>query len=344
MFRMLQLIAPVPMFGADVLLAPPDLDGGAATSTGGDDSQSSGADDGADAGDLELDADAGGDQGDDAHSREAGDDDDLDENDLLGDDEDEDAQKTRTPEESLKALKAKNRKLRRQLLKRDGVYKRVKGLDIDDVLSRARRADEFEESLRRNPKLRSLITGDDDADDRGASRRGGKDNADDFDESKLPFDANRDAVHRWMADTAKTVHALQRENKALLQRLDGFERKDVERGERSVKTQWSQAVQAVDKQITDKKIAKLVRDAITGAYNTPSIRQKYSAQQVLAYYLKEYGASPGQARRAQAASQQRIAEGNRHRPTHPDRGGTPAGARPPRERLADVARRLRRST
>jgi len=330
--------------------APDGVAGSAGGSdTGSEDGQSSSADDSGDAGDLGDDGgDAGDDSGDHAGDDDAGDREESLEDLLVDGDDDEHADDQRTADQRIKALSKKNRKLRRQMAKYLPALKRLGTVDLDDVLDRARRYNDFEEAARRNPKLRALVRGGDDVDDDAdddTPRRGRKtDAAPEFDESKLPFDPNKDAVHRYFADVAKGNHELRHQITQLMKRLDGFETRDQQRGEASAKSQWTSAIKAAGEKITDKKIAKLVRDAMIGAFNTPGVRGRYSADQVLNHYLKEYGADPAQARRVKDAAKQRIAERNKHLPRHASTGGMAAGARDgKREKLSDVRKRLSRA-
>lgn len=346
MFRTLMPLSHVALFGATVLLAPADgaADAGGGPAGGGA-NDAPGADDGADAGDLGDGQDDGSDDtGDDADGGDAGREDDLE--DLLADnDEDDEQQGTRTDQDRIKKLAAKNRKLRRQIARRLPTLQRLKDVDVDGLMHKARNYDAIEEAARRNPRLRALLNGGDDAEDEDdrPARRSRKTEDADFDEAKLPFDANKDPVHRYFANLAKQNHELQRQFSQLTKRIDGYEKQGQQRDETSSRAQWGDAVRAAGEQIGDKKIAKLVQDAMRGAFNTPGIRQRYSPQQVLNHYLKEYGVNPGQARRAADAAKQRIAERNKRLPNHAERGGQPAGARPKKESLADVRKRLSRS-
>jgi hypothetical protein len=341
----LDLVSLVQSFGA-VYTAPPDAASAGVAPAGGAPSPGAGSGDAPDAGDLESGADdAGDDLGAAADDQNAGDTDDLDA--LLGDDEDDDqAGQTRTAEDRIKALNAKNRKLRKRLLKSKGTLERLGGVDLDDLITRARQYDALQANAARNPRLRALLSGgdDEDADDRAPARRPGARNHDDdppFDEAKLPFDPNENEANRYFAGLARDNHELKRTVRQLTARFEQFARQDSARSEATQREQWGSVVTAAAKQISHDGQRKIFRDAVVGAFNNPKIRERYTPQQIVSYYLKELGVQPQQAARANAAARQRVAEKNRTLPRHPAQGGSPAPARNPKETLADVHRRIR---
>lgn len=340
----LDVVSMVASFGA-VFTAPPDgASAGVAPAGGGASPAPGAADGGADAGDLDGGTDDGADLGTNADDANAADADDLES--LLVEDEDEDQPgQTRTAEDRIKALNAKNRKLRRRLAKHSGTLQRLNGVDLDDLVTRARSYDALQQSAASNPRLRALLNGGDadDADDRAPGRRSParRDDDPDFDEKTLPFDPNANEANRYFANLARQNHDMQRTLKQLTRRLDGVQQQDTQRSEASQRREWGTVVKEAGAQITHAGQRKLFQDAVVGAFNNPNVRAKYTPQQIVSYYLKELGVQPRQAARANAAAAQRVAVKNQSLPRHPAQGGSPASARNPRERLADVHRRIR---
>lgn len=337
--------------GADVLSAPPDTAGTGAAPTGGDGSQPSDAGNSGDAGDFgDAGDDAGGDPGD-AGDADAGE---RDENleDLLVDEDDDDqpGQAPRTAEDRIKALAKKNTKLRKQMAKRLTALKRIEGMDLDELLYKARSYDNFDAATRRNPRLRALLDGgdadDDTADGPTARPRKGKMNEPPaFDESALPFDPNENPTNRYFADMAKRNHALEHQLGQLVARLDGVEQLDGKRSEAAVTKEWTSVIRGASEQVKDPAVRDLFKDALLGAMHNPQIRGKYTPQQIVAHYLKRLNIAPAQAQRAVAAARQRVATNNKNLPRHPPNGGMPAAARPAKnERMEDVRKRLSQST
>lgn len=297
----------------------------------------------------------------DGDERGEGDADDADQalEDLLVDGDD-DEKPGQTLEDTHKALKAKNRQIKRQLAKRLGTLKRVEGLDLDQLIARARQADQFEEQLKRNPRLRRAIYGDDEesapARGRDAARAKTSPADDDaFDESKLPFDPNESEANRYVANLAKELHEQKRVNRQLAQRLDQVDGRDTARTEATEKGAWRSAIDASASHIADPGVRTVFKDAVTAAFRDRK-EHGLSAQQIVAHYLKVLNVTPAQATKAQraadgakpaagsptsAAARQRIAERNQTLPRTVAPSGTPTTARTGRERLADVHRRVR---
>ncbi|MGE0590908.1 MAG: hypothetical protein AB7G23_03010 [Vicinamibacterales bacterium] len=267
-------------------------------------------------------------------------DEDLD--DLIVGDDDEEAP-GRDPQEAIKALRARNRKLRRQMAKRLGTLKRLEGVDLDAVMRKASQYDEFERAAQRNPRLKSLLQGDDDAADGAApARKGGKKERAAFDEKALPFDPRENPVNEYFAGLARTNHELQQTVQDLADRLESLDRRDQQRTEGSQRQQWAGALTRAAEQVTDEGVRTVFIDAVKGAYRDPEVRAKYTPEQVIGHYLKTLKIAPQQAARAAAAAKARVAKANTTLPRVPQTTGTPAPARSgARESLKDVAKRLR---
>lgn len=285
--------------------------------------------------------------------------------DLLTDDDDpteDETGRTRTPEDRLKAVAKKNRKLRKQLAKLLPLGKRLQGVDLDDLMTRARNYDSLDRTIRANPKLRARIYGGD-ADEEPTTRRLAPVADPGFDESTLPFDANETPTNRYFADLAKANHELNLTVKQLAGRLDTVDGRDTQRTERDEKSRWDAAENAAMARIKLKSVRTTFHDSLIGAFTSRAAHGR-SPQFVIDHYLKQYeedglltpqeaakagaaaaaaaGTPPAAAAPSRAAAQQRIAEGNRGLPRTVAPPGSPAPARTGRESLADVNKRIRR--
>lgn len=271
---------------------------------------------------------------------------------LILDDQDDD-QPSRTPEESLKALQKKNRKLRRQLAKHAPLVKRLQGVDIDDLVLSKRQYSQLAEQIRSNPKLRALFNGD--ADEPAEARRTPAAEPDDaFDEAALPFDANANPTNRYFADLAKENFENKRLMKQFAQRLDGFEGQDRARTEAQTRENWKTTASAAAAQIKDEGVRATFKDLIALAYKDPEMRKRFTAPQLVGHYLKLLKVNPTEAAKATtaaaqagarppvrtAATQQRIAEANKHLPRTATATGTPAPANSQRPTLQSLRRHI----
>lgn len=344
----------------DGLIAPleerydaPDADAGADPGAVGGGSPPPAAEDG--------DAEQSGDEGDGA-GLEASDREEALE-DLLVDEDDADTDtqtgQQRSIEDRLKAVAKKNRKLRRQLAKVLPKLQRVKDLDLDDLITRARRADELSQLIERNPRLRRVLfsSGDAEEENRSARQRDPDEEETLFDEGALPFDPNESPTNRYFANLAKRNTEMERTVKQLTARIDELHGRDTARTEGEIKREWKTAIDAAADKVTDKGVRTVFKDAVTAAYQLA--RHKYTAQQIISHYLKELGVDQQDASRANAAAahanrgggkpatadlagRQRIAEHNRNLPrTGAPTGGQPTTARKTSETVAEVSRRIR---
>jgi len=275
--------------------------------------------------------------------------------DLLIDDEEDDDQAQRSPEERIKKLATKNRKLRRRLAKAAPALDRIKGLDLDALISRAKTAEQLEAQLQRNPRLRALINGEDEPEP--ASRRTARtpDPEDaDFDPSELPFDENENDVNRYFGKLARKNHELSRELRKVKADLTDIRSTDTKRVEQTEQQEWISAISAAAKQIEDETTRILFKDAMVAAFKSRRDHGR-TPQQIIQHYLKGKvspqtekraaaaaagGAKPGAT--ARAATQQRIAQQTTSQTTRTfAANGSPAPAKKTRETIADVNRRIR---
>lgn len=281
------------------------------------------------------DDDAGGS---DAGTKPAGDDDDDDD---LGVEEDfKDTPFHTHPR--FQSLTKKYNKLRRQVQRLRPVADRVKGVDLDAITVKARVADELQAVLGRRPDLRKAYMDALSGVDEPAAREEGED----FDPSKLPFNIDDDvgkyfvAQHREMLDLKKQL-------RAALGELGGVKQRETQSERKAYEGHWRSATESAAAQLPD-NVKDLFQDAMYGAYRTALAEgKKPNPQTFINSYMKTLRArgliTAKAAQRGSDAAAQRIAENNRHLPRRPAGGG---GAASPREGkpelVADVNRRLKR--
>lgn len=328
--------------------------GGADPGDGGDGSQPS---DGA--------VDDGGDPNDGAALGEDADREEALEDLLTADDDDEPLDQTgraRPAEDRIKALAKRTKKLQRRLAKLLPIAKRTEGIDLDDLITKARNYDSLERRIASNPRLARAIYGDadDDQDTGRASRRQpAQEPEEQFDPSSIPFETETESG-KYLANLARENFELKRQQRQLAQRLDQLHGAQTATVEASERSQWLAARDAAVAHIKDEGVQTLFKDAIAAAYKDRGSHRK-SPQQVINHYLKVLKVTPQQASAAAnaaaaaatkggkpagapatgAAQRQRIAEGNRTLPRTPAPVGSPAPARQQRETVAQVNKRLR---
>lgn len=288
---------------------------------------------------------------------------DEDDEDLIAGRDDDDTD-SRTPEERIKALAKKNRQLVRRLTKHLPTLTRLKGLDLDDLLTRARRGDQFAEMVGNNPKLRALLHGDEPEAPAGRTAKAGTPatdpDDDEFDESALPFDPELNDANRYFAKMARDNHEL----KKTLRQLQGKETQrenDVKaQAAASERTTWRTSIEAAAEHLPEGAMRTYFKDAMAGAYATRATHGK-SVTDLIAHYLKAAGVDPktagkankaaaavapapaGNTKVAAAAQRERIASTNQPRTVAPP-AGAPTTARRQGETLKDVHKRIRNLT
>lgn len=272
-----------------------------------------------------------------------------------------------TPER-FKAVLKQNKKLTRKLTKALPQLTRLKGMDLDDLILRARRGDDLAATVANNPRLRALLNGGEDdppahsgkpAKGKPAPAAAGGDDDEEFDESKLPFDPNENDANRYFADLAKSNHELKRQLKQLVGKDTAREQQQAQARAAAERTEWKTAIDAAAETLTSPREKKLFRDALAGAYMSRGEHGK-TVRQIIAHYLED-NATAADARKAnaaaaaattgkpgtpnaavaQAATRERIANNNNNLPRTVAPGGNPAPARQGRETLSDVAKRIR---
>jgi hypothetical protein len=273
--------------------------------------------------------------------------------------EDEEAgPSTRTPEEQIAALRAKNRKLAKRVVKSRALTDRLKDVDVDDVLTSSRQYRELERQIQQNPKLRALLYGDGDAAaDPGKTTRAAADELpslpSDFSAEALGFDptdgqANKTIANaiRHLAHLSKTVNEL----KALQPTVQTLERTMSSRQAAEEAQAWSSALNTATTEVAkalpnNPFIVDVLTDAIKGAYANRRAHGK-SPQQIVEHYLgklKQAGQiTPKAAAQVSAGVKAGMAQHNKTLPASPAGGGAAApAAGNTRPTLKDVHKRLR---
>lgn len=297
------------------------------------------------------DPDAGGDAGE--AGDEAIDDDTL----LLGDDDTGQAE-TRSLEEQHRALRKAHRKLQRRFLNARPTLARLKGIDLDDLVTRARQFDTLQAESRRNPRLRALLQGGETDAEPTRDRRPTTESdlpplPTAFTAETLGFDPNDGVANKAAANLFAHVARLQRQVQDLLKlqpTVQTLERGFTARTVAEERSTWNSALTTLETEL--KKVAPgndmlltFARDAVIGAYQT---RQQHgrSAKQIVQGYIdrlaKAGAISKKQAGQLSAATQARMATHNTTLPRSPAGGGTPSSAQgTQRPTLKDVHRKLR---
>jgi hypothetical protein len=276
---------------------------------------------------------------------------------LLGGDDDDEQFSQRPLEEQRKALLKSNRRLKSRLLKARTLTERFKGVDIDNLVSRARQFEQLERAARANPRLRALLSGDADPEPR-ATRRAESDPdlpplPTAFTAETLGFDPDASPANKVAANLFAHVARLQKQV-ADLSRLQptvqSLERTVTSRTAAEERSEWNAALTSLESEL--KRVAPgnallvtLGRDAIIGAYNTRAQHGRTAKQVVQGYIerLTNAGAiSKKQAGQVSVATQSRMAAHNATLPKSPAGGGTPSSAQGnQRLTLKDVHRKLR---
>jgi hypothetical protein len=275
-------------------------------------------------------------------------------------DEDDDNQGERSHEERLKAVAKKNRKLKRQLAKLLPLSERLKGVDLDDLVSSKRQFTQLSEQIRNNPRLRALIHGEADEPEQGRRTPAAAEPEEQFDESKLPWDPDASPINRRMTDMAKESFELRQQLKKLQQRLDANDGRETARTEGQVRAEWKNTIETAATQIKSKAVRALFKDNLASLFRDPKVREKFSPKQLVSHYLKDLEAdgliTPAEARATAAAAaarpgtpagsvrtaatQQRIAEQNKQLPRTVATTGTPAPARSSKPNLAALRKQV----
>ena len=156
-----------------------------------------------------------------------------------------------------------------------------------------------------------------------------------FDESQIPFRAGDHPVNDYLIKQFRTQHELQQEVlglRAIVQEMRNAQDGDKQT---AVRGQWRNAIDAAAGEIKHGGVQALFKNACAMAYELARTRgQMLSPDQVVRAGLKMLGITGQQhADMTAAARQQRIAEGNRSKPSAAavGRGGSPAIPRQDRD-------------
>lgn len=269
-----------------------------------------------------------------ADAAAAGDDDDPD----AVDEDDSDLPEHVRENPRFKATRTKLRREQRRWAKNRGVVERVAGLGgveaLEKLQQKARQAESFEAVLAANPKMRALLNGGAEPEDRPATPRTR------HVDGLKNFDPEHPATP-FMRQMAETLDRLEDENADLKQRFAGREHADTQEKGRAEAETWKAATDAAAATL-DPTLREVFTDAVAGAFqharrNNIAIKP----QAVIDRYLKSIGASARAQGTASAAAAQRIASNNKQLPNRQP-AGRPAPPVKARETVAQVTARLRK--
>jgi len=237
-----------------------------------------------------------------------------------------------------KALTRKLSKTKKQLARFRPLAERVKDVNVDELSLKARTADQLQEVLSKNPKLRQQMLEAMARPDAGNE----PEPEPEFDPSKLPFDTS-DESGKFFAAWRKEFLDLKKENARLAGELKSIRETGAQQ-QRAVEVRsWKSAVEAAQAHVPE-HFREMFNDAVYGAFREAKERGvRLDPQKVIDHYLKKAGINKGTQAKASAAAAQRIAEQNKKLPQQPAKPGVAAAAKGDRkETVADVSKRLRR--
>lgn len=298
---------------------------------------------------TEGEGDAGDDAGD-ADGQGAQDEDD-DESLIFGKDDDPATDTSRTADERLAALAKAHNKLKRRFgkswpilktLKAEGITER----ELSSLFVKARNFDALADSVGGDlGKLTRALAQDDDPKPKGKGKAAAdEDDEDDFDEGKLPWKIEN-AADKYFARMARDLHESRKTSKALASRIASLEGGLQQDRTLQVQTRWTSARDAAAQHIKNPKQRVMFNDLVNAGFQhaMQNPRKGIQPEHVISHYLKLLEVNPVQAKIAQGAAAQRIAQANATRPKY-QAGGSPAGARATKDKtLSDVHRRIRSS-
>jgi hypothetical protein len=260
---------------------------------------------------------------------------------LNGEDDDDDGgvQGPVDPQRFAKLRKAHNR-LKRRVARDVGTLKAVKGKNLTELEFKAQQFDQLEAAMRRNPQLRAVFEGQGEGSGDTSTRPDAGGPPAGWDEGALPFDANANEVHRWMADRGRDVHELRRTVQELQQHIRGQVQQGAQARVAAETATWRTAIDAAAAKITHPGVRDTFRDAMVAAFRERA-RHGRPVQTIIDHYLGRLGLTAKEKQVASQAAAQRIAQHNQQWPRHMAGGGAPAPAQARPQTLKDVRRKLR---
>lgn len=310
---------------AGLLFAPGDAGGNAGDDAGVSDGQGDPAGD--DAGDAHVD-DGGAAAGVNAGADDADDDDDEDDFSDLPQKEDPQIKKL------LKKLQKRNRQVRRMR----PVAQQLKDVDVHDVLTKAKSADQIREALAAHPDLAEQVMAA-----LAGTRKpaAGKAEKPKFDRTKLPFSTDDDSG-KFFADFYEQFTALQEELKTTRAELTGLKQAGQQQTRQAVLGTWQSQTKAAAASMPE-WARSMFNDAVYGAFREAESKGlRLDPQKVIKHYLSKLPiGDKAKAAAAAAAARGKAATNNSNLPRVPHQAGLPAGARKAGESVADVNRRVR---
>lgn len=234
-----------------------------------------------------------------------------------------------------KAAIKKLKKQGRQLSRMRPVYSRVKDVDLDTVLTKARTADEFQGVLARDKKLAKQVL-----EAMSGLHQPEADAEEQFDPKSLPFNTDDDAG-KFFAQMVKDMRQMSKELKVTKEELAGLKTAGQQQSRAEVMRTWQGATKAAAAQVPE-WARDMFNDAVYGAFREAELKGKQlDPQRVIKHYLAKLPISDKQKAAAAAAGAARAANRNSNLPRVPQTPGVPAGSRKAGETVADVNRRLR---
>lgn len=235
-----------------------------------------------------------------------------------------------------KRVLTKLKKRNRQLAKLRPLAARVKDVDLDSVLTKAKSADELQATLARHPELAEQVL----KAMSGLAERPPAAAAKKFDRKSLPFSVE-DPSGQFFATFYEEFLAMKEELASTKSAL-ATHRDSADRQSRAVEMRgWQDAVKAAASKVPT-WARDMFNDAVYGAYREAQSRgNRLDPQRVIRHYLNNLPIGDQAKAAANAAAKDRIASTNTNLPRVPSRSGVPASARKPGETVADVNRRVR---
>lgn len=267
-------------------------------------------------------------------------------------DEEEDDEEVDDPaapiDQRFKQVAKSLNKHKRRLAKLAPTVRALKDAGITDVrafLTEAQEARQLVAALKQNPRAVFQALGLSQVKDEPAAPAE-RESADDFDPKSLPFDVTPDdPLTEFMANLARQVHDLTRENRQLKQGFTQEQASKQRQVEAAQRKEWSTAVSQAEAELP-KPLRTLFRDAMVAAFQMRD-RHRRPVGQIIDHYLGEFrkaGQINAKTERiaSQAARERGAATNKTTWPTSPVGGGVPApAARPKRLGLTNLGKKIR---
>jgi hypothetical protein len=237
---------------------------------------------------------------------------------------------------------------------------RERGVTIDQLLVAQRQNQQFNAMLASNPRMRALLNGGETEPAEERRTPAAKEEPEEvFDESKIPFDSKDNEVNAYLVSQARDLFDTKKLLKQALSRIEQLDTRDTTRTETQVRHAWKSSIESAAAKIEKPSVRRMFMDNIAAQFNDKRVRDTYTPQQLVGYYLSQLerdglvtkaeaaasvaaaAAKPGaKAPVATAATKARIAEANKNLPRTSAVNGTPAPANGQRSTLAGIRKRI----